>query len=177
MALLADGRDAALNVLVHRWRDRLAAFLYQMTRDRSTAMDLTQETFVRLYRSRKTYRPTAAFPAWLFRIAGNLARDHARWRARHPTVPLDEVAATAIPDQAASPEAATSSREELDEMNRAVGSLPPDLREALVLFVYEDLGYVEIAQIAGCSPKAVETRIYRARQMLKQALNKKSEGL
>ncbi|MBL9160506.1 MAG: sigma-70 family RNA polymerase sigma factor, partial [Verrucomicrobiales bacterium] len=90
MLRLAGGEDLALNDLISRWRDRLAAFLLRMVGDHATAMDLTQETFVRLYTSRKTYKPTAAFSTYLFHIATNLARTQARWRKRHPTVPMDD---------------------------------------------------------------------------------------
>jgi RNA polymerase sigma-70 factor, ECF subfamily len=172
MHLLAEGREAALNALVHRWRDRLAAFHYQMSGDRGTALDLTQETFVRLYRHRENYQPRGAFQSWIFRIAGNLARDHARWRARRPTVPLVESGAYHIPDHVAGPDAAAASRDEIAAMDRAIASLPMDLRRALVLFVYEDLSHAEIAGIEECSAKAIETRIYRARQLLRQALEK-----
>jgi RNA polymerase sigma-70 factor (ECF subfamily) len=172
MSLLAGGEDRALNELVQRWRERLAAFLLRMTHDRGTALDLTQETFVRLYRSRGRYQPTAAFPSFLFTIAANLARDHARWRSRHPSVPLDEAESARMPDVAASPDAAAANREEVAAVESAISLLPEDLREAILLFVYEDLGYSEIAGIVGCSPKAVETRIYRARQLLKQALGR-----
>jgi RNA polymerase sigma-70 factor (ECF subfamily) len=167
MLLLADGQDLALNELVGRWRERVAAFLLRMTHDRGTALDLTQETFVRLYRSRMRYRATAAFPSFLFTIAANLARDHARWRARHPSVPLEDAKAALIPDLSATPDAAAVNRDELAVVEAAIAELPPDLREAILLFVHEDLGYAEIAAILQCSPKAVETRIYRARQLLK----------
>ena len=172
MAQLAGGDDLALNPLVRRWRERLAGFLYQMTADRGTALDLTQETFVRLYRSRGRYQPTAAFSSYLFTIAANLARDHARWRSRHPSVPLEERTAAALHDKTAAPDRAAMNREEVAAMDAAIATLPSTLREALLLFVYEDLGYSEIAAIVGCSPKAVETRIYRARQQLKSVLSR-----
>jgi RNA polymerase sigma-70 factor (ECF subfamily) len=175
MSLLAGGDDLALNALVSRWRERLAAFLYRMTHDRGTALDLTQETFVRLYRSRSRYQPTAAFPSYLFTIAANLARDHARWRTRHPTVPLEESTAALLADSSAGPDATAAHREEVAAVEVAIAKLPPDLREAIVLFVYEDLGYSEIAAITKCSPKAVETRIYRARQLLKQSLTDRQD--
>ena len=86
MQRLAGGEDLALNELMTRWRERVAAFLLRMVGDHATAMDLTQETFVRLYTSRHSYKPVAAFSTYLFHIATNLARSHARWKGRHPTV-------------------------------------------------------------------------------------------
>ena len=88
MRRLADGDDLALNELMSRWREPVAAFLLRMVGDHATAMDLTQESFVRLYTSRHRYKPVAAFSTYLFHIAANLARNHARWKGRHPTVPL-----------------------------------------------------------------------------------------
>lgn len=170
MALLAGGEDRALNALVSRWRARVAAFLHPMTNDRTTALDLTQETFVRLYRGCRRYRPTGSFSSFLFTIAANLARDHARWRSRHPSVPIEEATAAALSDPGSPPDVAAMHRDEELAVNAAIARLPPDLREAILLFVHEDLGYSEIAAIVGCSPKAVETRIYRARQLLKLSL-------
>jgi RNA polymerase sigma factor (sigma-70 family) len=89
MQRLAAGDDLALNSLMERWKDKVAAFLMRMTGNAATATDLAQETFVKLYQSRARYRPTAPFPTYLFRIAANLARNHARWKLRHPTVSID----------------------------------------------------------------------------------------
>ncbi len=170
MEQLARGEDLALHELVNRWRDKLAAFLLRMTGDHGVALDLTQETFVKLYAAKGRYRPTAAFSAFIFTIAANLARDHARWKKRHPTVKLESEWANNLPAPGQSPDAAIASGEAVAEIEAALASLPPDLREAMVLFVYSDLGYSEIAAIAECSPKAVETRIYRAKQLLRAVL-------
>lgn len=176
MARLASGDDLALNALMRRWSDRVISFLYRMTGRHDAAVDLAQETFVKLYQSRARYKPTGTFSTWLFAIAANLARNHSRWLRRHPTVSMDE---TDSAGKASFPEPADPSRapdgmavgnEIADTVNRAVLALPLDLREALTLFVNEDLGYADIAGILGCSPKAVETRIYRARQILKEKL-------
>lgn len=170
MALLAGGQDTALNELVRRWRAPLAAFLIQMTGNHSVALDLTQEAFVRIYHGRKNYQPKAAFSSWIFKIAANLARDHARWRARRPAGTLDESPLANIPDTSAKPDQAAVNHEDIEAMNAAIAALPEELREALLLFVNENMGYAEIAASVGCTPKAVETRIYRARQLLKEAL-------
>jgi RNA polymerase sigma-70 factor, ECF subfamily len=170
MQHLARGEDLALHELVNRWRDKLAVFLLRMTGDHGVALDLTQETFVKLYAARGRYRPTAKFSAYIFTIAANLARDHLKWQNRHPTVELEMERAVSLPAPGQAPDTAAASSEAVAEIEAALASLPPDLREAIVLFVYDDLGYSEIAAIAGCSPKAVETRIYRARQLLREVL-------
>src|SRR5688572_20899780 len=176
MSLLASGEDLALNALMARWGARVTTFLFKMTGQHQVAVDLAQETFVKLYQARARYRPERSFTAWLFAIAANLARNHARWKARHPTVSLDACAPDghpAFPDPAdlgKSPSEAALAHEKSAAVNLAVLSLPHDLREALSLFVHEGLGYAEIAEINHCSPKAVETRIYRARLILREQL-------
>ncbi len=176
MLRLADGDDLALNLLMDRWGGRLSGFLYKMTGHRDTAVDLAQETFVRLYQARDRYHDGGNFSTYLFAIASNLARNHARWKSRHPTVSMDGVrddGTAALPELAdlkATPDEAARSSEKIRAVHEAFQRLPPDLREAMSLFVYEGMGYAEIASIAQCSSKAVETRIYRARQILKERL-------
>lgn len=176
MASLAAGEDLALNTLMARWSERVIAFLFRMTGRRETAVDLAQETFVKLYQARGTYRPQGTFSTYLFAFAVNLARNHARWQARHPTVSLnaaepDDTAAAYDPaDSGPTPAEAALTREQTAAVHRAILALPLDLREALSLFVHEDLSYAEIAALSHCTPKAVETRIYRARQILKEQL-------
>jgi len=176
MTQLAAGEDLALNALMSRWSGRVVAFLFRMTGQRESAMDLTQETFVKLYQARHRYRPQGQFSTWLFAIAANLARNHARWTSRHPTVSMDAAghdAAEHFPEPAdpgQSPAEAALAREKSAAVNAAVLALPLDLREALTLFVHEEMSYVQIAELAHCSPKAVETRIYRARLILKEQL-------
>mgnify|MGYP000300724089 CR=1 FL=1 len=177
MSRLANGEDLALNVLMDRWGRRLNTFLYRMTGQQEVAVDLTQESFVRLYKARKRYRPKGEFSTYLFSIAANLARNHARWKSRHPTVSLDATNEDGVPlvteasDPSQRPDEHADSAERYQKVREALAALPPDLREAISLFVYEGMGYAEIAGIAGCSSKAVETRIYRARQLLKGILS------
>lgn len=176
MARLANEDDLALNILMDRWVARVTSFLYKMTGQRDTAVDLAQETFVKLYGARKRYKSDGTFSTYLFTIAANLARNHARWRSRHPTVSLDatnedgskSVFETADPHQ--TPEEAAETSEKFRTVHAALLALPHDLREAMTLFVYEGMGYADIAKLTQCSAKAVETRIYRARQILKEKL-------
>lgn len=178
MARLASGDDLALNALMRRWRDRIVSFLYRMTGRHDIAVDLAQETFVKLYQARARYRPHGGeFSTWLFTIASNLAKNHARWRSRHPEVSLDGPAddgPNTIPEPlstVANPDQAAVSQETEEQVRAAILALPDDLREALLLSTHEQLGYADIALIMRCSPKAVETRIYRARQILKERLH------
>lgn len=176
MGRLAGGDDLALNALMDRWGERVTAFLHRMTGNRDAAIDLAQETFVKLYHARDRYRPSGSFSTYLFSIAANLARNHARWKARHPTLSLDvaeDQGGVTVPELADSnqtPEQAAVTAERIRAVNEAFLLLPDDLREAMTLFIYEGMGYAEIASVSQCSPKAVETRIYRARQLLKEQL-------
>lgn len=175
MLRLAGGEDLALNELISRWRNRVASFLLRMVGDHATAMDLTQETFVRLYSSRKSYKPTAAFSTYLFHIASNLARTQARWRKRHPTVQMvdesGDLRHEAV-DSHPSPDELADLHERSALVNQAIATLPEDQREALLLFSVEGMSQAEVATVLGCSSKAVEVRVYRARQTLRDALAK-----
>lgn len=176
MSRLAAGDDLALNALMKRWGDRVSAFLFRMTGQHETAVDLAQETFVKLYQARGRYKPQGHFSTYLFSIASNLARNHSRWKARHPTVSSDTAASGDTEmypepvDPRQTPAEVALSLEKSATIEHAVLSLPLDLREALTLFIHEQMSYSEIAKLTRCSAKAVETRIYRARQILKEQL-------
>jgi len=176
MIRLAADDDLALNEIMRRWGARINSFLFKMTGQRDVAVDLAQETFVKLYKARKRYRSTGTFSTYLFTIAANLARNHARWKKRHPTISLDAPTLDGSPrrdetqEPSNSPDKAAVVSERYAEVHAALLDLPHDLREAMTLFIYEAMSYAEIAELTGCSSKAVETRIYRARQILKEKL-------
>jgi RNA polymerase sigma-70 factor, ECF subfamily len=168
--------DLALNIIMERWSSRVASFVFKMSGSHALANELAQETFVKLYQARMRYEAKGSFNGYLFGIAANLVKNHRRWQMRHPTVSLDDpdFDSQGNPDfsmsHSSDPSASVETRETLRTILEAVFSLPVDLREAITLFVDEGLGYSEIAQVVGCTPKAVETRIYRARQILKTRL-------
>ena len=171
MQRLASGDDTALGEIMNRWKEKVASFVHRMTGDADTAADLAMETFVRVYQHRLSYQPNAAFATYLFRIAANLSRNHLRWQRRHPSVSLEDLSMPLEAGQEQpSPEEDAAFRERLTIIENAISALPPDLKEAILLFTYEDMSYAEIASTSRCSIKAVETRIYRARQILKSLL-------
>lgn len=169
MIRLAAGDDTALNSIMERWKDRVTSYLYRMCGNDSVANDLAEETFVRLYQARKNYRPESRFPSWLFGIAANLARNHLRWKGRHRAVSLEE---SEEPFSEDNPRSDAESRERSDAVGKAVMALPEDLRSVLVLSEYEGLSQAGIATIAGCTVKAVERRLDRARELLRRDLSK-----
>ena len=171
MIRLAAGDDHALDELMDRWSSGVIGFLMRLTGNHATACDLAQEAFVRLYQSRERYRPGGTFKAFLFQISANLARNHARWRNRHPETSMDR---DEFPEPAGPEHSNPSSEAVAGEATRAVKeavlALPEDFRTPLVLSVYEGHGHKEIASMLGCSAKAVEMRIYKARQILRGEL-------
>ncbi len=173
MERLQGGDDSALTELMRRWELPVKRFLFRLVGNGAEADDLAQEVFVRVYTKRATYRAGARFSAWLFTIAANQARNRLRWWRRRPTLSLDDWLETGreVADEAASPAAVDRARvedERREAVQRAVAALPLDQRTAIVLFAYEGKSMAEIAEIAGCSPKAVENRLYRARLRLRE---------
>ena len=173
MSALAAGDLPALDALMLRWQTPLRAFLFRHLQNEADAIDLAQETFVRIYRHRDRYRSGARFSTWMFQIALNLARDHARKHQRRRTDSLEAAspaATAALAAPGAPPDSAARRREEIAAVRDAIAALPEDLREVLVLFEYEEKSHAEIAEIIAASPKAVETRLYRARDKLRASL-------
>ena len=142
------------------------------------AEELAQETFVRLWQQRARYRVGAEFRPWLLAIAVNLARNRLRWWRRRPTVELHEWSRTAEGGAAtsggdeASGRGAAEAAERASAVRDAIAGLPVELREAIVLFAYEELSHAEIAAVVGTTPKAVESRVHRAREKLRAALRR-----
>jgi len=174
MQRLQAGEDLALNEIMGRWKQPLASYLMRQLGNHEDAMDLTLETFVRVYESRHRYSPSAKFARWLFTIATNLARNHVRWKERHPEIPLEtdeeQSPLEHLADDAPSAAQAMETQERAKAVQKAITDLPPDLRTAVLLFEYQGLSHAEIAFVENCSAKAVETRLYRARQYLEQKL-------
>lgn len=177
MERLAAGQDSALNDLMDRHSTPLFHFLCRMVGNEDDASDLAQETFVRIFKSRGSFRKGEKFSTWAYAIAANLARNHFRWRSRHPNISLDsetdeseKTLAGSLPANDPPPNEQTLAVERATAVREAVGKLPEDLREAIVLCEWEERSVAEAAVILAATPKAVESRLYRARQMLRQLL-------
>jgi len=170
---LKDGDDLALNALMDRWRKPLLGYLYRTIGDYETAADLSQEVFVRVYRSRRKYRSSGSASSYLFTVAANLARNHFRWRKRHPEAELtDAVTSHLQSESAGSDPSANLERDEAGAKVRdSVQRLPEKLRTPVILFHFNELPQSEIAEILSCSEKTVETRLYRARKLMRSQLD------
>jgi RNA polymerase sigma factor (sigma-70 family) len=175
MERLQGGEDASLAPLMQRWEIPVKRFIFRLVGSSADADDLAQEVFVRVFLKRGTYRAGSKFSTWLFAIAANQAKNRLRWWKRRPILSLhawldeggDQV------DEATSPGALLAEQEKNERIaaiQQAVSRLALDERTALVLFEYEDKSMAEIAAILGCSAKAVENRLYRARRNLRRQL-------
>lgn len=181
---LQRGEAAALNRLIARWQRPLHSFAYRYCQNQTDAEDLVAQTFVKLYQQRERLRPDTRLSAWLFTTLTNFCHNHHRWKVRHPTTALDAAPNSAdstvsdqstqqqLPSDQLSPDQSLEQDETLAAVRSAISALPHDLKTALLLHHYDQLSYREIAEITGCSERGVETRLYRARQRLRDALSR-----
>ncbi len=177
MEKLQAGHEAALNDVMERHATPVFHFLCRLTGNEDDANDLAQETFVRVFKSCKSFRAEQKFSTWLFTIAANLARNHFRWRTRHPNLSLDaenseteQTLGDNLPAKSPAPNETALTEERAAAIRFAVQKLSEDLREAIVLCEWEERSVAEAATILETTPKAVESRLYRARQILRERL-------
>ena len=181
MLVVKAGDEQSFELLLHRYRTPLVNFLYRMVRSREQAEDLAQEVFVRVYRARDEYVPSAKFTTWLFRIATNLAlnslRDH---RHQKLEVSMDAPLTLGAEDGDEKPfEVAdkhpTIEQEMVEEdrkrmIRHAIEKLPEKQRAAVLLHKYQELDYAEIAKILSCSESALKSLLFRAYETLRVEL-------
>jgi RNA polymerase sigma-70 factor, ECF subfamily len=178
MLRLKNGEDWILNELMTRWQQPLVAFIYRYTGHETEALDLSQETFARVYATRRRYTVRAKFSTWLFTIAANLCRNHLRWRQRRgESVPETLESEDAEPGESRqslddSPDQAAIRSESISLIKTAIDKLPHDLKTVILLYEYQSLSYAEISSVLGCSVKAVEMKLYRARHLLRERLSR-----
>jgi RNA polymerase sigma-70 factor (ECF subfamily) len=177
MQRLAGGHDDALNDLMARHSEKLFHYLIRQLQQESDAADLTQETFVRVFKYRGSFVARRKFSTWLYTIATNLVRDRFKWRGRHPEVSLqspvagtDHELGSLLPDPRPGPDAQMQGDERRQAVAAAVAALPEDMRTVLILSEYENIPNAEIAHVLGASIKAIESRLHRARQQLRADL-------
>src|SRR6202789_3526422 len=170
------GDDESFNLLLQKYRTPLVNFLYRMVRDTATAEDLAQEVFLRVYRARKQYIPSAKFTTWLFRIATNLAlnsvRDnrYAKLAVRLDAPPEEDAAPMELPARDMRIDEHMIERDRTEFIRRAIASLPEKQRAAVLLHKYEEMDYGEIAKILECSESALKSILFRAYETLRVQL-------
>lgn len=160
MAALREGRADRLRELIDRHGPVVLNFLHRMTGDRATAEDLSQETFLRIYRHAARYVPGGGFRAWLFAIARNLAYKQGRKRAPEPLAP----------PAAPAPAEAARALELQAAVSAALDRIEEPFRSALVLCTVDGVSYKEAAEACGCSVKTISSRLARARARLRDLL-------
>ena len=178
MLMVKMGDESAFAYLVQKYRRQMVGFMYRMCRNPATAEELAQEVFLRVYRSRESYEASAKFNTWLYRIATNLAVNHARdTRHERPenTMRLDE------PDQetGATPDLADGSltaeermlhRERMAVVRQKVQGLPERQRMAVIMHKYQQMDYREIADVMKLSESATKSLLFRAYESLREQL-------
>ena len=162
MLALRDGELAAFDALFRRHYESVRALCSRVTGTPSVGEDLAQETFLRVLRHRATFRGDARFTTWLYRIAHNLCLEQLSRQARDRRLverwSVDAEAAR-VPDRS----------EHLDQLEAALAALTPEQREIIVLCRFQDLPFVEIGEILGCTAGAARVRAHRAIAALREA--------
>jgi RNA polymerase sigma-70 factor (ECF subfamily) len=175
------GDEQSFALLLHRYRTPLVNFLYRMVRNREQAEDLAQEVFIRVYRARADYVPSAKFTTWLFRIATNLALNSVR-DTRHQRMELSLDAPVKVDSEEGDERALDVAEKnpnieehlvqeaQRDMIRHAIDKLPEKQRAAVLLHKYQDLDYGEISKILSCSESALKSLLFRAYETLRVEL-------
>jgi RNA polymerase sigma-70 factor (ECF subfamily) len=178
MLRVKAGDESAFDYLVQKYRRPMVSFMYRMARNTAAAEDLAQEVFLRVYRSRETYEASAKFTTWLYRIATNLAVNHARdTRHERPevTVSLDEPdeetgTTLDVADSTVTAEEALVRRERMLAIRAKVEGLPERQRLAVIMHKYQQMDYKQIADVLKLSESATKSLLFRAYETLREQL-------
>jgi RNA polymerase sigma-70 factor (ECF subfamily) len=173
------GDEQSFELLLRKYRTPLVNFLYRMVRNTAVAEDLAQEVFLRVYRARQEYAPSAKFTTWMFRIATNLALNSVRDnRHRQMEISIDqsvdtgeeEQRAIEVPDRAPNVEQELVARSRAEFIMKAIHTLPEKQRAAVLLHKYQEMDYDEIARVLECSESALKSLLFRAYESLRVEL-------
>jgi len=178
MLRVKDGDDAGFDYLVTKFRRPMLAFMYRMAHNSAIAEELVQEVFLRVYRSRQTYNAEAKFSTWLYRIATNLAVNHARdtkYERPELTVNLDEPdeetgSTIDLADSTITAEQAILRRERLAAIRQHVQNLPERQRMAVLMHKYQGMDYRQIGEVLKLSESATKSLLFRAYETLREKL-------
>jgi RNA polymerase sigma-70 factor, ECF subfamily len=178
MLRVKSGDDSAFEYLVQKYRRQMVSFMYRMSHNSAAAEDLAQEVFLRVYRSRANYEASAKFSTWIYRIATNLAVNHARdTRHERPenTVNLDQPDSETgqtpdVADSTSTVEESILRRERLAAIRQKVQDLPERQRMAVVMHKYQQMDYKQIAEVLKLSESATKSLLFRAYETLRVQL-------
>jgi len=168
------GREACFEELVRRYQRPIAAYVYRMIGDYDSALDLTQEVFIKVYNSLHRYRSEFKFSTWIYKIAHNAAIDHLRRHAVREQALTNgfdtERREVSLESRRLTPEQESERNEKRSEIESVVQLLPAAYRELIVLRHSQDLSYDEIAEVTGLPLGTVKNRLFRAREAMRDHL-------
>lgn len=175
MLRVREGDTHSFGLLLERHRVPVIHFLYRMVQNQPVAEELAQEVFLRVYRSRANYEPTAKFTTWLFRIASHLAlnwiRDKRHERGQESLdVEVQDGMSRQVQDRGMSAEQSLVRQSKFEEIRRAIESLPEKQRAAVLMHKYDEMEYSQIATVLECSESAVKSLLFRAYESLRARL-------
>lgn len=166
--LVRQGRMDVYRILIDRHKSYIYTLIYQMVDHAETAEDLTQEVFVKMYRTISGFRGDAKFTTWLYRLTVNVVQDYRRSLRRTPLMNVMSKMKDWITSNESQPEHQLIAQEERDLKWRLIAELPDKYRLILVLHYLKEFTYQEIAEITELPIKTIETRLYRAKKILKE---------
>lgn len=175
MLLVREGDGGSFALLLNKYRGPVIHFLYRMVQNQAVAEELAQEVFLRVYRGRGNYEPSAKFTTWLFRIATNLAINSLRdgkVEKNHEQIdgPVGDRPVLQVPDRRPTAEQLLVYGVKLQEVRVAISGLPDKQRAAVLMHKYEEMEYSQIASVLGCSESAVKSLLFRAYESLRARL-------
>jgi RNA polymerase sigma-70 factor (ECF subfamily) len=172
VAIAVSGFEGSFEELVRRYQRPISAYVYRMVGNYESALDLTQEIFIKVYNSLNRYRAEFKFSTWIYKIAHNAAVDHLRRTAtREQSLVLGPEGDTfdlPLESSRLSPEQESEQKERRSEIEAVVRSLPSNYRELIILRHSQDLSYEEIVEVTGLPLGTVKNRLFRAREMMRQ---------
>ena len=175
MRLVQAGDLTPASEIYDRYSSRMYNFAYRFLKNSEAAEDAVQEVFVKMIKHASQFHGDAKLSTWLFSITANWCRDYLRKADNRPK-DSDDVLLNLPASSELSPHRALERRETELRIQKALQTLTPEQREAILLSRYQGLSYAEIAQISGCSEGAVKTRVFRAMETLKKALMGEARG-
>ena len=175
MLRVRAGDDTSFGLLLERHRGPVVHFLYRMVQNQAVSEELAQEVFLRVYRSRETYEPTAKFTTWLFRIATHVALNSIRDGKKekgHQSLDEDTLDGMErqVADRQLTVEQEMVNEVKLREVRQAIEALPAKQRAAVLMHKYEGLDYAQIAGVLSCSESAIKSLLFRAYEALRDRL-------
>jgi len=171
MALIKQGDSKAFELLLARHQRPVYNLALRFLNDPDEAEDITQDTFIRVYRAAQTYTPDAKFTTWLYTIVRNLCFNVLRSRKSAEMVSVDDEVMPELPSRGENAVELLSKAQVRETVIRAVNRLPENMRMAVILSKYHGLQYEEIADIMGCTVNAIKLRVHRAKAILAKELH------